>query len=119
MSFNPAMSNEAMKAKNKQIRNWHLRRRSRSDLSALAEDINPQVRGWINYYGRFYRSDLYSLAKRIDEHVVRWAMHKFKRLRGRPERARAWLHGVRRREPRLFAHWHLIARTPGRAVGAG
>jgi len=108
-----------MKAKNKQIRNWHLRRRSRSDLSALAEDINPQVRGWINYYGRFYRSDLYSLAKRIDEHVVRWAMHKFKRLRGRPERARAWLHGVRRREPKLFAHWHLIARTPGRAVGAG
>ena len=119
VSFNPAMSNAAMKAKNKQIRDWHLRRRSRSDLSALAEDINPQVRGWINYYGRFYRSDLYSLAKRIDEHVVRWAMHKFKRLRGRPERARAWLHGVQRREPRLFAHWHLIARTPGRAVGAG
>ena len=119
VSFNPAMSNAAMKAKNKQIRDWHLRRRSGSDLSALAEDINPQVRGWINYYGRFYRSELYSLAKRIDEHVVRWAMHKFKRLRGRPERARAWLHGVRRREPRLFAHWHLIARIPGRAVGAG
>ena len=119
VSFNPAMSNEARKAKGKQIRDWHLRRRSRTDLSGLAEDINPQVRGWINYYGRFYRSELYSLAKRIDEHIVRWAMHKFKRLRHRPDRAWAWLYGVRRREPRLFAHWHLVARTSGRTVGAG
>ena len=119
VSFNPAMSNAAMKAKNKQIRDWHLRRRSGTDLSGLAEDINPQVRGWINYYGRFYRSELYALADHIDGHIVRWAMHKFKRLRGRPDRARAWLSGVRRREPRLFAHWHLVARTSGRAVGAG
>lgn len=119
VSFNPAMSNGARKAKGKQIRDWHLRRRSRTDLSGLAADINPQVRGWINYYGRFYRSELYFLAKRIDEHLVRWAMYKFKRLRGRPDRARAWLDGVRRREPRLFAHWHLVARTSGRTVGAG
>ena len=120
VSFNPAMSTKARKAKGKQIRDWHLRRRSRTDLSGLAEDINPQVRGWINYYGRFYRSELYFLAKRIDGHLVRWAMYKFKRLRGRPDRARAWLDGVRQREPRLFAHWHLIVRTTsGRTVGAG
>ncbi len=119
VSFNPAMSNKARKAKGKQIRDWHLKRRSRTDLSGLAEDINPQVRGWINYYGRFYRSELYFLAKRIDEHIVRWAMHKFKRLRGRPDRAWAWLYGVRRREPRLFAHWDLVAHTSGRTVGAG
>ena len=41
------------------------------------------MRGWINYYGVFYRSELDFLAKRIDEHLVRWAMQKFKRLRGR------------------------------------
>jgi len=71
-------------------------------------------------HGRFYRSELYFLAKRIDGHLVRWAMYKFKRLRGRPDRARAWLDGVRTREPRLFAHWHLITRTTsGRTVGAG
>ena len=52
-------------------------------------------------------------------HLVRWAMYKFKRLRHRPDRAWAWLDGVRRREPTLFAHWHLIAHTSGRAVGAG
>ncbi len=118
VNFLPAMSAKAKKAKGLQIRAWHLKRRSGSDLSGLAEDINPQVRGWINYYGAFYRSELSFLAARIDEHLHRWAMHKFKRLRGRPEKAWAWINGVRQREPTLFAHWHLIARHSGRTAGA-
>ena len=44
------------------------------------QDIDPQVQGWINYYGAFYRSELCFLAWRINEHLVRWAMHKFKRF---------------------------------------
>jgi len=118
VNFLPAMSAKAKKAKGLQIRAWHLKRRSGSDLSGLAEDINPQVRGWINYYGAFYRSELSFLAARIDEHLHRWAMHKFKRLRGRPEKAWAWINGVRQREPTLFAHWHLIAHHSGRTAGA-
>jgi RNA-directed DNA polymerase len=118
VSFSPAISATAKKAKGLQIRAWHLNRRSRTDLSRLAAGINPQVRGWINYYGAFFRSELYSLAKRIDQHLLRWAMQKFKRLRGRPARAWAWLRGVRQREPQLFAHWQLAQFTSGRAVGA-
>ena len=118
MSFSPAMSAKARKAVGQKIRAWHLNRRSGTDLSGLAEDINPQVRGWINYYGAFYRSELYSLARRIDQHLLRWAMHKFKRLRGRQARARTWLDNVRQHQPRLFAHWHLVAPTRGRPVGA-
>jgi len=119
VNFSPAMSSTARKAVSQTIRTWHLNRRSDADLSSLAEEINPQVRGWINYYGAFYRSELYPLARRIDEHLVRWAMRKFKRLRGRPDRARAWLHGVQRREPLLFAHWRLSRFTPSRSAGAG
>ena len=36
VGFNPAMSDKAMKAKGKQIRDWHLNRRSGTDLSGLA-----------------------------------------------------------------------------------
>jgi hypothetical protein len=56
VSFTPAISTKALKAKGLQIRAWHLNRLSGTDLSGLAEAINPQVRGWINYFGRFYRS---------------------------------------------------------------
>jgi RNA-directed DNA polymerase len=117
VSFSPAMSDKAKKAKGKQIRDWHLNRRVGTDLSGLAKSINPQVRGWINYYGRFYRSKLYFMAKRIDEHLVRWVRRKLKRFRRRPGRAWEWLNAIRRRDPRLFAHWHLIAAT-GRTARA-
>jgi len=113
VGFTPAMSGKAKKTVGRKIRAWHLRRRSGSDLTDLAEDINPQVRGWFSYYGAFYRSELGSLAWRIDQHLVRWAMHKFKRLRGRPARAWAWLDAVRQREPMLFAYWHLLPVTRG------
>jgi hypothetical protein len=118
VSFAPAISATARKAIGQKARAWHLNRRSGTDLSGLAEEIDPQVRGWIGYYGAFYRSELYSLARHIDEHLVRWAMQKFKRLRGKAAKARAWLDAVRQHQPRLFAHWHLLPPTRGRPVGA-
>ena len=118
MNFLPAMGVKAKKAKGQQIRAWHLNRRSGTDLSGLAEDINPQVRGWINYYGAFYRSALYPLAARIDEHIIGWARQKFKRLRRSSARAWAWLQGVKQRQPKLFAHWQVAAPINGRTVGA-
>src|SRR3954451_8698340 len=118
VSFAPAISVKAAKAVGQKVRAWHLNRRSGTDLSGLAEEIDPQVRGWIGYYGVFYRSELYSLARHIDEHLVRWAMQKFKRLRGKAAKARAWLDAVRQHQPRLFAHWHLLPPPRGRPVGA-
>jgi RNA-directed DNA polymerase len=117
-SFSPAISATARKAIGKTIRSWHLNLRSGSDLTGLAEHVNPSVRGWFDYYGAFYRSELDSLAVRIDGYLIRWAMHKYKRLRGKPIRAWAWLNAVRQRQPRLFAHWYLVPRTRGRLVGA-
>jgi group II intron reverse transcriptase/maturase len=118
VGFNPAMSGKARKAVNQKVRAWHLNRRSGTDLSGLAEDINPKVRGWINYYGAFYRSALYSLAGHIESHLMRWAMQKFKRLRGKPKRAWAWLNAARQRKPRLFVHWWMLPITDRRPVGA-
>jgi RNA-directed DNA polymerase len=119
VNFSPAMSATAKKAIGKKIRDWHLNRRSGTDLSGLAWGINAQVRGWINYYGAFYRSELYSIARRLDQHLVRWAMQKFKRLRREPLKAWAWVNAARQQNPRLFAHWHLVPVTPNRPARAG
>ena len=119
VGFMPAMSQKARTAVGHTIRAWHLNRRTGTDLSSLARVLNAQIRGWINYYGAFYRSELYSLAMRINEHLVRWAMQKFKRLRGNPTRAWEWVDVVRQHQPDLFAHWHMLPRTTSRPVGAG
>ena len=118
VSFAPAISVKARKAVGQKIRAWHLNRRSSTDLSSLAREINSQARGWINYYGAFYRSELDFLARRIDLHLVRWAMQKYKRLRRHPPKARAWLNSAKEHHPRLFAHWTIFLPTQSRPVGA-
>ncbi len=118
ISFAPAIAPTARRALSQTIRAWHLRRRSTSDLASIAAEINPQVRGWLGYYGAFYRSELHFLGWRIDQHLVRWARHKFKRLRYTPVRAWAWLAAVKRREPGLFVHWQSKPPPTGRPARA-
>ena len=107
-SFNPAISDEAAKRIRAQIRAWRLHLRSGSTLQDLARDINPIVRGWINYYGRFYKSALVPSLNSINRYLMRWTMQKYKRLRRRRQRARQRLVLIARFEPGLFAHWQFV-----------
>jgi RNA-directed DNA polymerase len=109
VSFCPAVSDDAVKRMAGTIKGWRLHLWSGKSLADLAQEINPIVRGWIDYYGYFYKSRLISLLRRIDEYLARWAARKFKRLRGHPHRARSFVATVARREPGLFAHWKVGA----------
>ena len=86
------------------VRSWRLHIRSDLSEADLARRINPVVRGWMNYYGAFYRSALYPLLARNNAYLVRWLRKKHKRLRAY-KRFKRWWTGVIDREPRLFAHW--------------
>jgi RNA-directed DNA polymerase len=119
VSFLPAVSPAAMKAMGREIRSWHLARRSDKSLDDLARMFNSIVQGWINYYGRFYRSRLLYFLRRLNRHLTRWACRKYRRLKRRERRAMGWLAEIARRSPRLFAHWRLGARPDGWAMGAG
>jgi len=118
VSFLPAVSIDAVKAMSQEVRSWHLARRSGKALDDLARMFNSIVQGWINYYGRFYKSELLYFLRRLNRHLARWACRKFKRLRRRERRAMAWLAEVARRTPGLFAHWRFGARPDGWAMGA-
>ncbi|MDP3984038.1 MAG: group II intron maturase-specific domain-containing protein [Acidimicrobiia bacterium] len=107
-SFNPAISNQAAKRIRAEIRSWRLHRRSGSTLQDLAREVNPIVRGWINYYGRFYKSALCPSLNSINHNLVRWTMQKYKRVRRRRKRARGRLVVVARHDPELFAHWRFV-----------
>ncbi|HST54275.1 MAG TPA: group II intron reverse transcriptase/maturase [Solirubrobacteraceae bacterium] len=105
VSFCPAISAEAAKAIRRTIRRWRLHLQSSLSLADLARRVNPIVRGWINYYGRFYPTELLRSLDRVNEYLMRWAMRKYKRLRRRPQRAWNLLASARERQPELFAHW--------------
>lgn len=108
-SFLPAVSNAAAKAKWQEIRRWRLHLWTAKSLRDIAADINPIVRGWINYYGRFYRSRLSTtVLRQINEYLIRWAMRKYKRLRSSQQQAARLLARIARSDPDLFAHWRLL-----------
>ena len=106
--FRPAASPKALKAISRTIRGWALHHRSDKSLQDLATIYNPHIRGWISYYGQFYRKQLRPTLLRIDTYLVRWARWKFKRLRRRHKGAREWLARVRGANPTLFSHWPFL-----------
>ena len=70
--------------------------------------FNRQVQGWINYYSHFYKSALIPLFQHLNQRLIRWAMRKFKNLKGHKARARAWLQEISHRQSTLFAHWRFL-----------
>ncbi len=117
VSFLPAVSTKAAKAVRKTIREWRMAStRNNQSLEDLAQLVNPVVRGWTNYYGRFYRSKWKQVLRHLERALVAWVCRKYRRFRRRERAATHWLGRIARREPNLFAHWQLGVRP---ATGAG
>ncbi|MGM9470255.1 group II intron reverse transcriptase/maturase [Streptomyces murinus] len=106
LSFDPAVSKDALTRMSREVRSWHLHTRSDLSFNELARRINPVVAGWLNYYSRFRPWELRTFAMRINAYLVRWIRQKYKRLAGR-RKALAKLVEIAQRYPRMFAHWRL------------
>jgi group II intron reverse transcriptase/maturase len=111
LGFNPAVSKDALKKMSATVRAWRLHHRTGSSEHDLARMINPVVRGWMQYYGAFYRSALYPLLARINAYLVRWSRNKYKRLRGRKKAQAQWATAVKLR-PKFFAQWAWVTWVP-------
>ena len=107
INFSPAVSNKAGKAMREKARGWKMHLRSDKSLEDLSRMFSPVIRGWINYYGRFYKSALYPTLRQLNRALVRWATRKFKRFRRHRRRAEHWLGRIANRQPGLFPHWQM------------
>ena len=117
ISFSPAISDKAGKAIREEIRSWKLHLRSDQAIEDLSRMFNPIIRGWLQYYGRYYRSALYPTMRALNQDLVLWAKRKYKKLRRHHRRAARWVARISRRAPELFAHWQMGVRR-GSMVGA-
>jgi RNA-directed DNA polymerase len=108
VSFLPAMSAKAAKRVRATIREWRIAStRNNQRLEDLARVINPVVRGWMNYYGRYYRSKCVQVLRHLNEALAAWARRKYKRFRRRERASVHWLGRIARRDPNLFVLWQL------------
>lgn len=105
LGFIPAVSKDALKSMRLKIRKLHVRRRTGLNLVQLAKWLNPMINGWIAYYGKYRRSALYGMCRHVNIALVRWAMHKYKTLRGRKTKASQMIAQIAKQHSYLFAHW--------------
>jgi len=111
VSFLPAISTRSAMMIRATIRQWRMASiRNHQRLEDLARLVNPSVRGWMNYYGRFYRSKCVQVLRHLNEALAGWARRKYKRLRRRERASMHWLGGIARRDPNLFVLWQLGVR---------
>ena len=80
----------------KAIRDLSLRRQTQLTLQDIAQQLNPLLRGWIAYYGRYAPSALYPLLRYVNQTLVAWVMRKFKRFKRHKVQGASFYNGLRR-----------------------
>jgi group II intron reverse transcriptase/maturase len=106
-SFTPAVSPSALKTIRSTVRDLNIRQRTQRSLDDIASMLNPLLRGWIGYYGRYNRAALETMLRHVNLTLVGWAMRKFKRFQGRKVAAARFLEKLVRIQPALFEHWRI------------
>lgn len=106
-NFIASASVKACKSLRDKIKELNLHKMTGSNINIIAEIINPMVRGWINYFSKYNPSAIKYTIECIERRLIKWAMCKYKNLRGRRKLARKWLSEIKIREPKLFAHWNF------------
>ncbi|GIO16735.1 group II intron reverse transcriptase/maturase [Cohnella xylanilytica] len=107
INFTPAVSNKACKAMRQTIRGWRMHLKPDLEIEDLSRMFNAAIRGWINYYGHFYKSQLYPVLRHMNDALVVWARRKYKKLERHKIKAIRWLGRLAKNIPDLFAHWRL------------
>jgi len=103
--FTPAVSPTAVKAMRATIRDLKIRRQTQRTLGDVAQMLNPLLRGWIEYYGRYTPSALYPLFRYVNRTLLAWAQRKFKRFKAHKVRAAYFLMKLAQTRAELFVHW--------------
>jgi RNA-directed DNA polymerase len=107
VSFLPAISPRSEKAIRQEIHDWRMHLKPDKSIEDLSRMFNPIIRGWLQYYGRFYKSRVYRVLRHLNRALVHWARRKYKKLARHRRRAEHWLGRLARRQPELFVHWQL------------
>jgi group II intron reverse transcriptase/maturase len=106
-SFTPAVSPSALAAIRTKVRDLNIRKLTVRTLDDISSALNPLLRGWIQYYGKFNLSALEPMLRHVNLTVRGWVMRKFKRFQGRKAAAAIFLEKMVRLRPALFEHWRI------------
>jgi RNA-directed DNA polymerase len=76
-------------------------------IVGVAQYLNPLIRGWVHYYGKFKMYELTKVFRLLSARLVWWARKRYKRYKTSIRKAYKWLACVRKQYPTLFYHWNF------------
>ena len=89
------------------IRKMKIPRMQCDSIVGIAHHLNPKLRGWIRYFGKYRGYSLSKVFYVLRIKLVRWARYRYKRYRNNLTNAYRWLDRVRKQFPGLFYHWYV------------
>ena len=105
IGFTPVVSLKAVKSMTQKLRRGNWRNNTTLSLQELADSINPMLRGWLNYYGKYNRSSMYRVWRGVNNMLLSWAKKKYKSLKNSRTKAGKLLERIHKKQPGLFIHW--------------
>jgi RNA-directed DNA polymerase len=103
-SFSPAVSRKAKESFRQKVRDVR-EKYTMGTIEMFAEEVNPIVRGWFNYFSRFFKSEARKALDYVNRTLLRWAKKRFRRIKHSNVRAIKYLSRVAKDYPNLFYHW--------------
>jgi RNA-directed DNA polymerase len=76
-------------------------------IVGVAQYLNPMIRGWVRYYGKFKMYELTKVFLLLSKRLVWWARKRYKRYKTSIRKGYKWLANVRKQYPTLFYHWNF------------
>ena len=109
--FLPGVSPKSLKEMRARIREWRLPQHAPLPLEDIARQLNPTLRGWDGYYGRFYPTALRQLFEYFDERLGAWLRKKDKTFKSHKGRSLRKINELAKQNPQLFVHWQKLGRA--------
>ena len=106
-NYLPAISSTSKKAIHAEMRSWHVQLKTDKELNDIACMFNPILKGWYQYYGKFYSTDMQRIWMRFNRYLVQWGRRKYKRFARHVGQARQYVKHLAQAQPNLFVHWQL------------
>lgn len=107
MEATPAVSAESATAFREKIR-LEIQNSNTTDIVALSKRLNPIIRGWYNYFGKYCPSEVFRKGiNYVNLNPVRWLEGNRKSVRRSLTKAQHLLHCIAMSNPEMFYHWKV------------
>jgi group II intron reverse transcriptase/maturase len=107
LGYNCSISQKNYSRMVKTFKDLRFDRWTGATLQDIADELNPKIRGWMDYYEKFSKGSLSKVFRNFHNRLVKWILNKYKRFKGSRRRGFDYLHKIHKHYSYIFYHWKV------------